>query len=155
MSVDPLNGFDHLIHQFECKVIDDEEAKPKEDPAPFKTDSGRIANDVFTFQKLVKHLLETSTASRDNDLYLYHNLLRHMGRDPSMLPSRDLFARMQDATLPHFFAVVMLRRRLQETHPELRGHLYQIRLTYEKDADKTLNSIVPGGDKAPVDSGVS
>jgi len=81
---------------------------------------------ILTHKELVKALLIKSETSRNSDSVLVANVWNHYIKeifkiDMETFSGTDLLKMMSRDDLPNFESIGRIRRKWQQTHPELRG----------------------------------
>lgn len=90
----------------------------------------------------VKDLLETKPKTRDSDTYLVSLVwTRYLNADLKKMDAIDLLVLFSNNKLPSYESITRVRRKLQETNPELRGKNYYTRQHEQENVKSQLKEI--------------
>ena len=87
--------------------------------------------------KIVKHVLEKTPQSRDDDQVLYSHVLAEFNFNIFKEPAWNLITKISKKQLPSVDSVTRVRRMLQERHIELRGELWSVRHGLKQEKAKS------------------
>lgn len=90
------------------------------------------------YYERVKELLENNSTLRDNDLYLWYELINQSGFNMVANNTHAFFVAMYEGKLPLFDTVTRVRRKVQEDHEHLRGKNYKGRQAKQDKVKKEL-----------------
>lgn len=93
---------------------------------------------LIVFEREIEKLLLDVPATRDDDLLLYHHLLRVCGVPPEITSVSTLLDGIRAEQYPPFDSVSRLRRKLQDKHESLRGDLYYERKGIQREVQLEL-----------------
>lgn len=82
--------------------------------------------DILTHKELVKALLIKSETSRNSDSVIVANVWNHyitkvLKKNPNDVTGTDILSAIATDILPNYESIGRIRRKWQQTHPELRG----------------------------------
>lgn len=94
--------------------------------------------DILTHKELVKELLIKSETSRNSDSVLVANVWNHyitkvFKVNPNSCSGTDILGMVANDELPNFESIGRIRRKWQQTHPELRGTNWKYKQDEEED----------------------
>lgn len=95
-------------------------------------------------KEIVQDLLTKQDSLKDNDERLAANVLHHalklLGKDPSTLSAYGLLQLYADNKLPTIDYITRVRRKLQESNPDLRGEAYAKRKHKAEKVKRNINN---------------
>ena len=93
---------------------------------------------------MVEHILRSYPHTRDNDEKLVANVmhlyLNKYNIDTTEMSAFQLLQMYADSRLPQVDYITRVRRKLQETIPELRGNLYALRQGKSTKVKESINN---------------
>lgn len=100
--------------------------------------------DILTHKELVKALLIKSETSRNSDSVLVANVWAHhinkvLKIDMKLLDGTEMLTLVAEDKLPNFESIGRIRRKWQQTHPELRGTNWKDKQVEEENVAAQLN----------------
>lgn len=94
-------------------------------------------------KEVIQDLLTKQDSLKDNDERLaanvLHQALKLLGKDPATLSAYSLLQLYADNKLPTIDYITRVRRKLQESNPDLRGEAYAKRKQKAEEVKRNIN----------------
>ena len=84
---------------------------------------------------LVKDIMLKDKKSRNSDAYLYCKVIERLNKGSSKLPFYVVMKHTKDMGLPCYDTVTRIRRKVQETNPELQSDEFIAKCRAENEKD--------------------